>query len=84
MAINIYSSKPSNIKKLSLAYAIFSNNVEVFGNIAVYHVTFLINQNVSTSQNYSTNLALPTTINMTGGATVVIILGGMDVYPTDP
>jgi hypothetical protein len=84
MVINIYSSKPSNIKKLGINYVIFSNNVDAFGNIAVYHVTFMINQNVSNTQNYSTSLALPTTINMTGGATVVMLLGGIDVYSVDP
>ena len=86
MAINIFSSKPSNINKLSITYAIFSNNIDLFGNVAVYHVTFPINQTISSNPatTYSSNLALPTTINTTGGANVCVLLGGMDVYPTDP
>ncbi len=84
MTINIYSSNPTNIKKLDITYVIFSNNVEAFGNIAAYHATLLINQNITNSQNYSTTQPLPTIMNMTGGAAVVMLLGGIDVHPTDP
>jgi hypothetical protein len=86
MVINIFFSKPSNIKKLSITYTIFSNNIGVFGNLAVYRVTFVINQTISSNPatTYSTNLALPMTINMTGGASIRVLLGGIDVYLVDP
>jgi hypothetical protein len=86
MVVNIFSNNATNIKKLTITYAIFNNNPSVYGNVAVYHRTFIINQTISSNPvtTYSTSLPLPTTINTTGGTSVCLILGGIDIYPTDP
>lgn len=79
MQFYLYTKNANNIKKISISYAIFYNNVAFAGNFAAYKYNITVNRNVSNSNPFVGAIVLPTIINKTGGVNTYGVIAGMDV-----
>ncbi len=83
MTFNIYTSKASNIQKISIAYLILYNYGAFVGNFAPYSYTHNLNSNISKNYPYIQSIFLPAPINETGGVSIYGAIAGVYATPTN-
>lgn len=52
ITLYLYSDNANNIKKVSISYLIFSNNMHLVGNVAAYHYNFSLYKNISLNKSF--------------------------------